>query len=78
MRRLANSNHVQYVIDALQNAQKAIQTEDERSRQQCRCEWEYATGIGTRRVNNPLCPVHDLERVVKTVAQQCDLAVLKA
>jgi hypothetical protein len=42
----------------LQNASNAIQMEDERSRQRCECDWEYATECGTQRAHNPLCRVH--------------------
>jgi hypothetical protein len=42
----------------LQNASNAIQMEDERSREQCQCDWEYATSRGTQRAHNPLCRVH--------------------
>jgi len=57
----------------LRNASEAIQVEDERSRQQCQCDWEYATASGTQRAHNPLCPVHDPERVVNAVATQREL-----
>jgi hypothetical protein len=49
----------------LQNVSDAIQMEDERSR--CKCDWDYATANGTQRAHNPLCPVHDPERVVNAV-----------
>jgi hypothetical protein len=42
----------------LQNASNAVQVEDERSRQRCECDWEYATECGTQRAHNPLCRVH--------------------
>jgi hypothetical protein len=57
----------------LQNASNAIQMADERSRQQrCQCEWDYATGHGTQRAHNPLCPVHD--PVLDPVATERGLA----
>jgi hypothetical protein len=42
----------------LQNAGKLISEQDERSRQQCECDWEYAHEWGIKRAHNPLCRVH--------------------
>jgi hypothetical protein len=49
----------------LENVRNAIQVADEGSR--CRCDWDYATAHGMQRAHNPLCPVHDSERVVNAV-----------
>jgi hypothetical protein len=42
----------------LQNAANALQKHDKRSREECECDWEYATDWGIRRTHNPLCQVH--------------------
>ncbi len=52
----------------LEKFREAIQVEDDHFR--CRCEWDYATGNGTQRGHNPLCPVHDRQHVLDATGTQ--------
>lgn len=63
----ASSSDSRDVFSDLHNVRSAIQMEDERSRQECKCGWDYATGHGTQRAHNTQCPVHDTKRVVTSV-----------
>ncbi len=55
----------------LENLRDVIQMAEKRSRQErCKCGWDYATGQGTQRAYNPLCPVHDPERVATAIESE--------
>jgi hypothetical protein len=59
------------IRDTFSDLRHGIQMADERSR--CQCSWDYATGNGTQRAHNPLCPVHDRERVLDAIGTQREL-----